>query len=287
MRAQALQGKLSLRRMCRLSGINRTALLRKSKRHSEWEIQLSRALREVALEFPAYGYRRVLAELKRRGWKVGERRVRRLLREAGLLRSRKRRRKRTTDSNHGFAVYPNLAPTLALSAPNQLWAADITYVRLLREFVYAAVIVDVFSRCAVGWAVGPRLKTELPLAALEQALRERRPAAGLVHHSDRGSQYASHDYVARLRQQQIEISMSRKGNPYDNAFAESFLKTLKAEEVHCNEYETLEEAQAEIGRFIELIYNRKRLHSALGYQPPEEFEQAFAAQAASASRQAG
>ena len=184
-------------------------------------------------------------------------------------------------------MYPNLAPTLTLSAPDQLWAADITYVRLLREFIYAAVILDVFSRRAVGWAVGPTLRTELPLAALEQALRQRRPAPGLVHHSDRGSQYASKLYVQRLEDHEIVISMSRKGNPYDNAFAESFIKTLKAEEVYCNEYETLQQAQADSGHFLEFVYNAKRLHSALGYQTPEEFEAAFAAgQAAAANSEA-
>ena len=158
--------------------------------------------------------------------------------------------------------------------------------RLLREFIYAAVILDVFSRRAVGWAVGPTLATELPLAALEQALSQRQPEPGLVHHSDRGSQYASKLYVQRLKDHQIVISMSRKANPYDNAFAESFIKTLKAEEVYCNEYETLEQAQADIGHFLEFIYNGKRLHSALGYRPPEEFEAAFAAEQAAASSEA-
>lgn len=225
----------------------------------------------------------MLAQLKRQGWQIGERRVRRWMREAGLTRPRKRAWKRTTDSNHAFTVYPNLARGLTLSAPDQLWAADITYVRLLREFIYAAVILDVFSRRAVGWAVGPSLHTELPLAALEQALSQRQPSPGLVHHSDRGSQYASQRYVQRLQDHQVVISMSRKGNPYDNAFAESFIKTLKAEEVYCNEYETLEQAQTDIGHFLEFVYNAKRLHSALGYRPPEEFEAVFAAQQAAAA----
>ena len=277
MRTATLQGPLSQRQMGRLSGVPRCSLGRRPQPQSEWEISARQAMGEVALECPAYGYRRVLAEMKRRGWQVGERRVRRWMREEGLSRPRKRAWKRTTDSNHAFAVYPNLAPALTLSAPDQLWAADITYVRLLREFIYAAVILDVFSRRAVGWAVGPSLRTELPLAALQQALLERQPKPGLVHHSDRGSQYASKLYVQRLEDHEIVISMSRKGNPYDNAFAESFIKTLKAEEVYCNEYETLEQAQADIGHFLEFVYNAKRLHSALGYQPPEEFEAAFAA----------
>ena len=272
--------------MCRLSSGPRTSFERRPQPASEWESSARQALREVALECPAYGCRRVLAELQRGGWQVGERRVRRWMREAGLTRPRKRRTKRTTDSNHNLTVCPNLARTLTLSAPDQLWAADITCVRLLREFVYPAVILDVFSRRAVGWAVGPTLHTELPLAALEQALSQRQPEPGLVHHSDRGSQYASQLYVQRLKDHEIVISMSRKGNPYDNAFAESFIKTLKVEEVYCNEYETLQQAQADIGHFLEFIYNGKRLHSALGYRPPEEFEAAFAAEQAAAASSA-
>ena len=273
--------------MCRLSGVSRASLQRRPRPESEWETRARQAMRQVALECPAYGYRRVLAELQRRGWQIGERRLRRWMKQAGLTRRRKRAWKRTTDSKHSLTVYPNLARTLTLSAPDQLWAADITYVRLLREFVYAAVILDVFSRRAVGWAVGPTLKTELPLAALQQALSQRQPAPGLVHHSDRGSQYASQRYTQQLKDHEIVISMSRKGNPYDNAFAESFIRTLKAEEVYCNEYETLDQAQADIGNFLEFVYNAKRLHSTLGYRPPQEFEAAFAAgQAAATSSEA-
>ena len=263
--------------MCRLSGLSRASFYRRPRRESEWQMNLRKALREAALENPFYGYRRLTPELKRRGWAVGERRIRRLMREENLQRRRKRRRKQTTDSKHGLRVYPNLARDITPTSPNQLWAADISYIRLGQEFVYAAVILDLFSRRAVGWAVGPSLAAELPLAALERALEARRPADGLVHHSDRGTQYASDKYVAKLRKSGLKISMSRKGNPYDNAFAESFMKTLKSEEVNCNEYATLAEAQAEIGAFIEAIYNRKRLHSALAYVPPVEFEEAFAA----------
>lgn len=262
-------------RMCQLSGLPRASLYRKRRRESEWEMGLRDALHKAALENPFYGYRRLTPELKQRGWKVGETRVRRMMREDNLLRLRKRRTKKTTDSTHGLRVYPNLARGFTPTGLNQLWAADITYVRLGHEFVYAAVILDLFSRRVVGWAVGPSLDTELPLAALDQALADRRPAPGLVHHSDQGTQYASHKYVSRLRENGVEISMSRKGNPYDNAFAESFMKTLKTEEVDCNEYETLAEAQSEIGGFIEAVYNRKRLHSALKYVSPVEFEKAF------------
>jgi transposase InsO family protein len=263
--------------MCRLSGLSRSSLYRKPRRESEWEMNLRSALHTAALDNPFYGYRRLTPELKQRGWEVGERRIRRMMREDNLLRLRKRRTKRTTDSTHGLRVYPNLARGFTPTGPNQLWAADITYIRLGREFVYAAVILDLFSRRVVGWAVGPGLETELPLAALEQALSQRQPKPGLVHHSDQGTQYASNKYVGKLRENQLKISMSRKGNPYDNAFAESFMKTLKTEEVDCNEYQTLAAAQAEIGGFIEAVYNRKRLHSALKYVSPVEFERAFAA----------
>lgn len=261
--------------MCRLIGLPRASFYRKPRLPDEYEMSLRAALHEAALENPFYGYRRLTHELKRRGWTVGERRVRRMMREDNLLRLRKKRRFQTTDSRHGRPIYPNLARNFRPAGLNQLWAADITYVRLRTEFVYAAVVLDVFSRRVVGWAIGPGLETELPLAALEQALEGRRPGGELIHHSDRGTQYASHSYVDKLRENGIRISMSRKGNPYDNAFAESLMKTLKTEEVYANEYETLEEAQAEIGRFIEVVYNRKRLHSALGYRPPAEFEAAL------------
>ena len=263
--------------MCRLAGLSRAGFYRKQRPVSEWQKKLREALHTAALDNPFYGYRRLTAELKRQGWQVGQRRIRRLMREDNLLRRRKRRTKKTTDSTHGRRVYPNLAKGLKPTAPNQLWGADLTYVRLGHEFVYAAVILDLFSRRAVGWAVGPSLATELPLAALKQALETRQPKAGLIHHSDQGTQYASHTYVAELQEHGVKISMSRRGNPYDNAFVESFMKTLKAEEVDCNEYATLGEAQAEIGTFIERIYNRKRLHSALGYVPPTEFEETFEA----------
>ena len=263
--------------MCRLSGLSRASLYRQPRRASEWEMNLRNALHEAALDNPFYGYRRLTPALKQRGWEVGETRIRRLMREDNLLRLRKRRTKKTTDSTHGLRVYPNLAREFTPQGPNQLWAADITYIRLGHEFVYAAVILDLFSRRVVGWAVGPGLETELPLAALDRALADRQPSPGLVHHSDQGTQYASNKYVDTLRENDVKISMSRKGNPYDNAFAESFMKTLKTEEVDCNEYATLAEAQSEIGAFIEAIYNRKRLHSALEYVSPVEFEEAFAA----------
>lgn len=258
--------------MCRLAGVSRASFYRKPRLADEHAMSLRAALHEAALENPFYGYRRLTYELKRGGWTVGERRVRRMMREDNLLRLRKKRVCRTTNSQHSLTVYPNLARDYKPAGLNQLWAADITYVRLRAELIYAAVVLDVFSRRVIGWAIGESLETELPLAALEQALEARRPTGELIHHSDRGTQYASHKYVDKLRENGVRISMIRKGNPYDNAFAESFMKTLKTEEIYTNEYETLEEAQAEIGRFIEVVYNRKRLHSALGYRPPAELE---------------
>ena len=188
---------------------------------------------------------------------------------------RKKRFVNTTDSKHGFHVYPNLAKDIVPVRPNQLWRADITYIRLLSEFVYLAIILDAFSRRVVGWALSRHIDAALTLTALGMALRGRKIEPGLVHHTDRGVQYACHEYVDALLERGILISMSRKGNPYDNAMAESFMKTLKTEEVHINEYRGFTDAQNNIERFIELVYNKKRLHSSLGYQTPEEIEALF------------
>lgn len=212
-------------------------------------------------------------ELHRRGWRVDHKRVYRIMREDNLLCLRKRKfAPVTTQSNHDRPVYPNLAHAMRLDGINQLWVADITYIRLQHEFVYLAVILDAFSRRVVGWALEPTLKDELTLAALRRALEKRCSAAGLVHHSDCGVQYASLDYTGLLQRHGITISMSRKGNPYDNAFCESFMKTLKYEEVHREEYRNLAEARSSIERFLEQVYNGRRLHSALAYRPPVEFE---------------
>jgi putative transposase len=220
------------------------------------------------------------AELRDRGWQVNHKRVRRIMREDNLLCLRKRKFVvATTDSNHRRPVYPNLAGAMTVTGPNQLWVADITYIRLEREFVYLAVVLDAFSRRVIGWALDRTLEDELALGALYMALEQRSPAPGLVHHSDRGIQYASGDYTGLLNQHQITISMSRKGNPYDNAFCESFMKTLKYEEVHRQEYRDLAEARASIGHFLERVYNQKRLHSALGYRAPTKFENGLAAAA--------
>ena len=233
-------------------------------------------MQRVALTMPAYGYRRITAALQQQGWRVNRKRVLRLMREDNLLCLRKRRWVRTTHSDHALPVYENLTRGMEVKGPDQLWVADITYIRLQSEFVYLAVVLDVWSRRVIGWNLDRHLRTELALGALEQALKQRRVQPGLVHHSDRGVQYASAAYTERLQAQQVRISMSRRGNPYDNAYAESFMKTLKREEVERKEYGSLQEAQANIAEFVHEIYNAQRLHSALNYLSPLQFEQKWA-----------
>lgn len=277
---------MSVERMTELAGVSRSSYYRfdaaaPPKAH---DIELRDAIQRIALEFPCYGWRRVTKELRRRGWVVNHKRVKRRMREDNLLCLRRRRFVVTTDSSHGLTVYPNRARSMALTGIDQLWVADITYIRLEEEFVYLAVILDGYSRRVIGWALERTLEDELTIQALRMALKRRQPAEGLVHHSDRGVQYASKDYTGLLKDNGIEISMSRTGNPYDNARAESFMKTLKYEEVYRQEYRDLGEARASIQHFIEKVYNEKRLHSALGYRPPVEFELFAAAQKDAASR---
>ena len=236
------------------------------------DMDLRDAIQKIAVEWPAYGRPRMTHELRERGWTVNPKRVHRLMREDNLLCVRKRKFVVTTDSNHTRKVYPNLARDMVPAAINQLWRADITYIRLRDEFVFLAVILDAYSRRVIGWALDRTMEDELTLAALRMALARRAVGPGLVHHSDRGSQYASNDYTDLLKANAIEISMSRKGNPWDNAACESFMKTLKYEEVLRNEYRDLADARASIREFLEKIYNQKRLHSALGYMPPARFE---------------
>ena len=266
--------------MCELARVSRAGFYRFSPSPAgpDADMELRDALQRVALEFPSYGWPRVTAELQRRGWAVNHKRVYRLMGEDNLLCLRKRKFVVTTDSDHGLFVYPNLVPALKLTGLDQLWAADLTYIRLALEFVYLAVILDAFSRRVIGWALDRTLEGALTLAALRRALAQRRPGPGLVHHSDRGVQYASHEYTQLLEQHGIRISMSRKGNPWDNAACESFIKTLKYEEVYRSEYRDLAEARASINAFLEKVYNQKRLHSALGYLPPAEFERELHAQ---------
>ncbi|GAC1658504.1 MAG: IS3 family transposase [Acidobacteriaceae bacterium] len=262
-------------RLCAAAGLSRATFYRhRDTRESvDADIAVRDQIQRIALDFPTYGYRRITAQLRRRGVVVNHKRVLRLMREDNLLCLRHRRFLATTDSDHGFPVYPNLVPAVTLTGINQLWVADITYVRLPRAFIYLAVILDVFSRRCIGWALDRHLDATLTVAALRHALAERTVGPGLVHHSDRGVQYASHAYTELLADRGIRISMSRRGNPYDNAYAESFIKTLKYEEVYLNDYESLSEARASIDHFLEEVYNQKRLHSALGYLPPVEFEQ--------------
>ena len=264
-----------MNRLCQTMGVSRAGYYRFLLRpqRPEADMELRSQIQNIALRWPAYGYRRVQAELERKGWRVNHKRVLRLMRVDNLLCLRRRKFIFTTDSTHGLPIYPNLAKDMKLTGINQLWVADITYIRLAAEFVYLAVVLDAFSRSCVGWALQRSLEAALVLEALRMALRRRHPAPGLVHHSDRGVQYASRDYTQVLEQHGIQISMSRRGNVYDNSLAESFIKTLKYEEVYRTEYHHLEEAKASMQQFLEKIYNQKRLHSALGYRPPREFEQ--------------
>ncbi len=266
---------LSVSHMCAALDIARADYYRYhcSQSESDDELELRDQIQRLALEMSAYGYRRITHELRRRGVVVNHKRVLRLMREDNLLCLRKKSFTRTTDSRHPFALYPNLVPTLVLTGIDQLWVSDITYIRLHREFIYLAVILDAFSRRLLGWHLDRTLEADLAVTALKMALSNRVLQPGLVHHSDRGAQYASTDYTNLLKEHHIRISMSRRGNPYDNAKAESFMKTLKMEEVYLYEYEDLPEARARIGHFLEEVYNQKRLHSALGYLPPAEFEQ--------------
>ena len=266
---------MSVHGLCRAVGLSRAGYYRRHKQAEQArqrDLELRDQVQRVALARPAYGYRRITAELQQQGWGVNRKRVLRLMREDNLLCLRKRRWVRTTNSNHGLPVYENLTAELEVKAVNQLWVADITYIRLRSEFIYLAVVLDVWSRRVIGWNLDRHLRTELALGALEQALQQRGVKPGLVHHSDRGVQYASAAYTERLRAHQVRISMSRRGNPYDNAYAESFMKTLKHEEVDRKEYGSLQEAQANIGRFVQEIYNGQRLHSALNYLSPLQFE---------------
>jgi len=276
---------LSIESMCRLGQVSRAGFYRhwQQREPRTEQTELRARMHEIVLANRRnYGYRRVTRELHSQGWAVNHKRVARLMAEDNLLCLRKRRFVATTDSGHDLRVYLNLAARMHLTGIDQLWVADITYIRLAEEFLFLAVVLDAFSRRALGWALDQRLDAGLAVAALRQAIDLRQPAAGLIHHSDRGVQYAAHAYVDLLLEHGIEPSMSRAGNPYDNAKCESFMKTLKQEEIYTRQYRDRADLEAHIGQFIERYYNRRRLHSALNYRSPEQFERSLLNQPASA-----
>ncbi len=269
-------GKVDVQHLCKLAGVSRASYYRRFEAHAprEADVELTNHIQLLSLRHRFYGYRRITAVLRRSGLVVNAKRVQRLMREDNLIALRRKPfAPPTSDSRHGFLIVPNLLRGLVPSGLDQIWVADITYIRLREAFAYLAVILDGFSRKVVGWALAPDLDASLAVEALDRALADRKPKpASLIHHSDRGVQYAASDYVALLQEHKIKISMSRTGNPYDNAKAERFMRTLKYEEVYLNDYDTLAEVLASVQHFIEAVYNRKRLHSAIGYRPPAEFE---------------
>jgi putative transposase len=270
-----LQGHLRIESLCHLAKVSRTGFYRQLRRQepSQEQMQVRDAIQQIALAHRRqYGYRRVTAELRRRGQAVNHKRVAQLMRSDNLLALRKRKFVVTTDSKHQQQIFYNLARQIEPCGSNQLWLADITYIRLRQQFVYLAVILDAYSRRVVAWNLERHCRSQLAITALQRAIDERRPAPGVVHHSDRGIQYACPDYLRILRQHQFIPSMSRAGCPYDNAACESFMSTLKREQIQASAYRDLEELTAQIEQFIEQYYNLERLHSALGYCTPEEFE---------------
>ena len=275
--------EMSVERLCELMGVSRSWYYERPtpEERVHRDVELRDAIERIVLEFPGYGYRRVTKELHRRGWTVNHKRVLRVMRRESLLCQLKRRFKVTTDSTHSFGRYPNLIKGIEIDGLEQVWIADITYVRLPTTFCYLAAILDAYSRKCVGWKLSRLIDTRLTLSTLEMALAARQPAPGLIHHSDQGVQYASSEYVLRLEEAGALISMAAVGNPYENAKAESFFRTLKMEEIYLKDYRGFEEAEENIGKFIEEVYNHKRLHSSLGYLPPIEFEAIHALKAGS------
>ena len=275
--------EMSVERLCELMGVSRSWYYERPtpEERVHRDVELRDAIERIVLEFPGYGYRRVTKELHRRGWTVNHKRVLRVMRRESLLCQLKRRFKVTTDSTHSFGRYPNLIKGIEIDGLEQVWIADITYVRLPTTFCYLAAILDAYSRKCMGWKLSRLIDTRLTLSTLEMALAARQPAPGLIHHSDQGVQYASSEYVLRLEKAGALISMAAVGNPYENAKAESFFRTLKMEEIYLKDYRGFEEAEENIGQFIEEVYNHKRLHSSLGYLPPIEFEAIHALKAGS------
>jgi putative transposase len=275
--------EVSLKELCELFSVSRSWYYERPTpgQRAHRDVELRDAIERIVLEFPGYGYRRVTKELQRRGWSVNHKRILRIMRQESLLCQLKRRFMPTTDSAHALGRYPNLIEDFEVDGLDQVWISDITYIRLPTSFCYLAAILDAYSRKCVGWHLSRQIDTRLTLCALEMALASRRYAPGLIHHSDQGVQYASSEYVARLEGVGARISMAAVGNPYENAKAESFFRTLKMEEVYLKDYRDFEEAYENIAEFIEEVYNEKRLHSSLGYLPPVEFEVAHALEAGS------
>ena len=236
------------------------------------DARLREQIEAIQAEFPSYGYRRIHEQLVRAGRKINSKRIRRVMAKFGLRAVIWRTFRGTTDSKHTLKIFPNLLKNQTLQGPNQAWASDITYIRIRTRFVFLAAILDIYTRKVIGWSIAKRIDNELCITALKMALENRTPVVGCIHHSDRGSQYASKNYVQLLQDRGLAISMSRKGNPYDNAYIESFFKTLKAEEVHLADYETFQDVIERLPYFIEEVYNQKRLHSAIGYVAPNEFK---------------
>lgn len=265
---------IGIQQMCELAQVSRASFYRgwEQKQPGEAETALRDVVQKTALDHRSYGYRRIGALINRTGWSAGAEKVRRILKEDNLLAIRRRKFVATSDPNHRFQIYPNLAERAELTHSDQVWVADITYIRLREEFVFLAVVLDGYSRKAIGWKLGRRLHTSLPLAALEMALADRQPQPGLIHHSDRGTQYASDEYVQRLERCGAHLSMSRPARPWENGKCESFIRTLKKEEIDARPYSTFAELERHIDEFLDQVYNRVRLHSALGYQSPTEFE---------------
>jgi transposase InsO family protein len=261
--------------MCELAGVSRASFYRhwEEREPAATETELRGAIQRLALKHRYYGYRRIAVLLQREGLVAGAKKVRRLMREDNLLAIRRRKFVATTDSDHCLRVWPNLAQYLELSNINQLWVADFTFVRLEEEFVYLAVLLDAYSRRVIGWSLGQAMNSDLVVQALKKALGERHPSPGFVHHSDQGVQYASIEYVDLLERNGAVLSMSRAGRPWENGRCESFIKTLKHEEIDARPYRTIEELAAHVEEFIERVYNSVRLHSALAYLSPVEFEQ--------------